>query len=193
MKDFHAFFKSKNRTIAFIIGGGVNFWFILLYLYMPLYILQKGLNEAWIGYFLFAIAIPTVLLEFYFGKVAGRIGFKKIFIIGYLILAIISFTCFFMNSIYVVMGLLVLASVGISMIEPTTEAYFFDTLRKKEDESRFYSFYNTTIDMNHFIGKTLAGIFLIFLPLRFIFIFFSIFMIVYFFLCFRLREIKEHK
>jgi MFS family permease len=193
IKEFIQFFKSKNRTIAYIIGGGVNFWFILMYLYLPLLILQKGLSEIWIGYFLFAIAIPTVLFEFHFAKLAGKIGFKKIFIIGFLILALSSLLCFFMTSIYVIMGILVLAAVGMSMIEPTTEAYFFDTLRNKEEESRYYSFYNTTIDVNHFIGKFLAGIFLLFLPLRYIFLFFSFFMFAYFFLCFRLREVKERK
>jgi MFS family permease len=193
LKDFREFFKSRNRTLIYIIGGGVNFWFILIYLYMPLYILQQGLQEIWIGYFLFAISIPTVLLELFFGKLAGKIGFKRIFIAGYTILALASLACFIIGSIYSVMGVLVIASIGIAMLEPTTEAYFFHTLKKKKDESRFYSFYNTTIDVNHFIGKFLAGIFLLFLPLRFIFLFFSFFMIIYFFLSFRLREIIEHK
>jgi len=41
------------------------------------------------------------------------------------------------------MALLVLASIGIPMLEPTSEAYFFDIL-KGDEEYRFYAPYNAT-------------------------------------------------
>jgi MFS family permease len=191
IKNFFAFFKSRDRFYAYIIGGGVNFWFILIYLYMPLYILQSGLTEIWIGYFLFAAAIPTILLEFPMAKLAGRVGFKRIFKTGFLILAFSSIVCFFVGNIYIIMAILVFAAIGISMIEPTTEAYFFDMLKTKSEESRYYGPYNTTIDVNNFVGKMLAGVILIFLPLKFIFIFFSIFMFSYFFVSCRIKDVQE--
>jgi MFS family permease len=191
IKNFFAFFKSRDRFLAYVIGGGVNFWFILIYLYMPLYILQSGLTEIWIGYFLFAAAIPTILLEFPMAKLAGRVGFKRIFKTGFLILAFSSIACFFVGNIYIIMAILVFAAIGISMIEPTTEAYFFDILKTKSEESRYYGPYNTTIDVNNFVGKMLAGVILIFLPLKFIFIFFSIFMFAYFVVSCRIKDVQE--
>ena len=193
VKNFVSFFKNKRLRNAYIVGGGVNFWLILIYLYMPLYILQKGLNDIWIGYFLFGITVPVVLFEYFFSKLAGKIGFKKIFKVGFFILFASALACFFIESIYVAMLILVFASIGIAMLEPTTEAYFFEVLRSKEEENKFYGPYNTTIDASHFVGKLLAGVLFLFLPFRFVFVFFAFFMFLYFLFCFKLIEAKKRK
>ncbi len=191
LKNFLSFFKDRNRRLAYIIGGGVNFWLILIYLYMPIYIIHQGLNEIWIGYFLFAVAVPTILFEYLFCKLAGKIGFKKIFKLGFIILSLAALLCFIFYNVYIILIILVIAGIGISMIEPTTEAYFFDILKNKEEESKYYSSYNTTIDSNYFTGKVLAGILLLFAPFRFVFLFFSIAMFIYFLICFKLKEVRE--
>lgn len=191
-KNFIDFFKNKNRLYAYFLGGGVNLWWILIYLFIPLYIIRNGLDTLWVGYFLFAIPIPLILLEFYFAKLAGKIGFKKIFRIGFLIPAILVTLCFFINNIFVVLGLLVLSSVGLAMLEPTTEAYFFDVVKKK-DESRFYGPYNTTIEVNQIIGKILASTLLILLPFRFIFLLYGLFMISFVLLSFRIKDVLEKR
>jgi len=90
-KNFFAFFKSKDRVISYILGGGVNLWWILIFLFMPLFILRQGLDDLWIGYFLFASMVPLVALTYLFAKKAGKIGFKRIFKIGFLIPAVLSF------------------------------------------------------------------------------------------------------
>ena len=192
LKNFLDFFKNKNRIKAYIISGGANLWWILIYLYMPIYIIQHNLGDIWIGYFLFAVAVPLILFEYPASKLAGRIGFKKMFKIGFLSVAIVSFSCFFISNIYIILGLLVLGSIGISMVEPTTEAYFFDILKTKGEESRYYSIYNTTIDANHFVGKFLAGALLLFTPFKAVFLFFAFFMFLYFLLAFRIKEVKEY-
>ena len=93
----------------------------------------------------------------------------------------------------VIFGLIALASFGMAMLEPTTEAYFFDLLKKKGDESRFYGPYNTTIDVNHFIGKISASLLLLFLPFNYLFLMFGIFMLVLFILSFKTKNIIEDK
>ena len=191
-KNFIDFFKNKQRRHAYLLGGGVNLWWILIYLFMPLYIIRNGLDTLWIGYFLFAIPIPLILLEFTFAKLAGKIGFKKIFKIGFLIPAILVTACFFINNIYIILGLLVLSSVGLAMLEPTTEAYFFDVVSKK-DEPRFYGPYNTTIEVNQIFGKILASSLLIFLPFKFVFLLFGFFMICIAVISFRIRDVFEKR
>jgi len=192
IKNFKDFFKDKNRVKAYIIGGGVNLWWVLIYLFIPLYIIRNGLDTLWVGYFLFATAIPLIMFTFPFAKLAGKIGFKKIFRIGFLIPAVLAITCFFISNVYVVLGLLVLASIGLSMLEATTEAYFFDITNDKE-ESRFYGPYNTTIEVNHFIGKILSAILLIFLPFEYVFLLFGAFMFFFVGLSFKIKEIIEKK
>jgi MFS family permease len=192
LKNFLAFFKDKQRVLAYIIAGGGNFWWILIYLFMPLYILKQGLGDLWIGYFLFAVALPLVLSEYKISKFVGKVGFQKMFKIGFLILAIAAIACFFVNNIYAIMIILVLASIGPAILEPNTEAYFFDITPDK-DESRFYGPFNTSIDVNQFVAKIVSAVVLLFLPFKYIFLVFAAGMIVLFLLCFKIKDVVERK
>ncbi len=191
-KNFLDFFKNKNRVIAYALGGGVNFWWTLIYIFVPLLIIRSGLHIRWVGYFLFAVAIPLIILEYKFSKLAGKIGFRKLFKIGFLIPAFLVLICFFVGNIYIILGLLVLSSFGLAMVEPTTEAYFFDVLQGKQ-ELKFYGPYNTTIDLNHFIGRLFSAVLLLFLPFKFIFLLFSFFMFLFFLISFKTKNIIEKR
>ncbi len=189
-KNFLDFFKNRDRIFAYIIGGGPVMWFSLIYLFIPLYIIRSGLDKLWIGYFLFAISVPLILTEYKFSKMAGKVGFRKMFVAGFIFVAIVSFVCFFVSNIYVLMSLLVLASFGMAMIEPTSEAYFFDVL-KKGDASRFYGPYNTRADVTGLVARIFSIFVLAFLPFKFLFILFGLFMIVMVFFAFRMKDFVE--
>jgi len=190
VKNFFSFFKSRDRLIAYVLGGGVNLWWVLIYLFMPLYIIRNGLSAVWVGYFLFAVAVPLILLEYGFSKMAGKKGFRKMFIIGFLTVAILAVSSFFVSNIFVIFGLLIGASFGMAMLEPTTEAYFFDILKGKE-EYRYYGPYNTTATLNDFIGKILGALLLIFLPFKFVFLLFGGLMFLMFLVSFKTKGVVE--
>jgi len=191
-RNFFVFFKKRERVFSYILRGGVSLWWVLIYLFMPLFIIENNLGRMWVGYFLFAISVPLILFQYKFAKLAGKIGFKKLFKIGFLIPCILAFICFFTGNIFVTLGLLVLASIGLAMLEANTEAYFFDILKPKE-ELRFYGPYNTTMNMNNLLGKLAGASLLLVLPFKFIFLLFSFFMLMMFILSFRIKEIVEEK
>ncbi|MBD3253247.1 MFS transporter [Candidatus Pacearchaeota archaeon] len=192
LRNFKDFFKSKDRLFAYVIGGGVNFWWSLIYLFMPIYIVRNGLGVEWVGYFLFAAAFPLILFSYKFSQIAGKIGFRKVFQLGFLIPAVFALFCFYSSNIYIIFLFLIFASIGLAMLEPTTEAYFFDILKGKED-LRFYGPYNTTIDFNRFLGGILSAFLLLFMPFKFIFLLFSIVMFLLFLLSFKTRNIIESR
>lgn len=192
IKLFIDFFKDKDRVISYFLSGGINYWWSLIYVFMPLYIVINGLGIDVVGYFLFAVAIPLVTFTYLFSNLAGKIGFKTIFKTGYFILFIISLLCFFIPNIYLIMALLVLGSIGASMLEATTEAYFFDCLKGKQD-LRFYGPYNTTIDFNHFVSRGLGGLILLILPFKFLFVFFGLSMLAFAILSFKAKNINESR
>lgn len=189
LKDF---FKNKERTLSYTISGGINFWWTLIYIYIPLYIIKNGLSDLILGYFLALITLPMILSEYYLGKLSCRIGFKKVFVTGYFILAISALLCFFIPNIYIILLILVLSSFGAAMVEPTTEAYFFDIITKRERE-KYYSIYNTTIDANYFLASILAAALLLLLPFKSIFILFGIAMLVFSLLSFKIRNVIEKR
>ena len=195
IKNFFEFFKSKNRVLAYLLGGGVNLWWTFIFLFMPLYIIDENLGSLgiqWVGYFLFAAAIPLVLFEYFFADLAGKVGFKKIFKIGFFIPFLLSLMCFFVSNVYVVLFLVVLSSIGLSMLGATSESYFFDNLKGKQ-ELRFYGPYNTAIDVNQFVGKIAASCVLLFLPFKFVFLLYSLFMFVLFLISFKVKNIVEKR
>ncbi|MEM3113135.1 MAG: MFS transporter [Candidatus Pacearchaeota archaeon] len=173
------FLKNKDRSIAYIIGSGPSFWWALIYLFIPLYIINNGLDKLWIGYFLFAVPIPLIFLEYKISNKVNKTGFRKLFTFGFLIASISALICFFLGNIYIILGVLILASIGLAMLEPTTEAYFFFVSNKK-DEQRFYGPYNTRIELGGLAGKFIPGIILLFLPFKYIFIVFSAIMFLFF-------------
>jgi len=192
IKLFFDFFKDKERKLTYFLGGGVDCWWSLIYIFIPLYILEKGLDISYVGYFLFAVTIPLISLSYFFSKLAGKIGFKKIFRTGFFIAFLAALISFFVANIYIILFILVLASIGLAMLEAPTEAHFFDTLKGKED-LRFYGPYNTTIDVNNFVSRSIAGLILLFLPFKFVFLFFSISMLGFSILSSRIKNINESK
>ncbi len=189
-KNFMEFFKDRDRFFAYVLGAGVVMWFTLIYLFMPLYIIKSGLDELWIGYFLFAISVPLIFTEYKFSKMASKFGFKKLFMTGFMFAGLIAIACFYAPNIYWIMVLLVISSFGMAMVEPTVEAYFFDVLKKGES-SRFYGPYNTRADVGGLIARVLATILLVFLPFEYLFLLFAAFMFAMLFFVWRMRDIVE--
>ncbi|MEK6820017.1 MAG: MFS transporter [Nanoarchaeota archaeon] len=188
------YFNNKDRVISYILGSGVTFWWVLIYLYTPLLMIENGLPTSSIGIFLFAAAAPLIVLEYPFSKIAGKFGAKKLFALGYFIALIASSMAFvFIEQIYVALGFLVFGSVGLAMLEPTTEAYFFDLLKNKKDENKFYGPYNTAIETGLIVGKLAPAALLLILPFKFIYILFAIILLGLFLLSFKAVNIIEGK
>lgn len=192
IKNFLDFFKSRERLISYALTGGVNFWWSLIYLFIPLLIIQNGLGTKWVGYFLFAVAVPLIFFSYMFSKIASKSGFRKMFKIGYSIPLILSFACFFVSNIYLILGLMVLSSIGFAMLESTTESYFLN-ITKKQDICRFYGPYNTNIDISHLISRVLSAVLLLFLPFKFLFLFYSFFMLIIFLISFKSKDVIKNK
>jgi len=192
VKNFIEFFKYKPRVISYIMSAGISFWWSLIYIFIPVYMVEHGMTEIIVAYFLFAIPIPLILLEFKFGSMASKHGFRKMFGLGFLIVAIISFICFFLISFsfYWILALLVLGSVGMAMLEPISESYFFD-ISKERDGQRFYGPHKTSIDSGQFFAKVISSLLLFILPFEYLFLFFGIVMFGLFILSFKVRNIVE--
>ena len=192
LKNFIDFFRNKDRVIAYFLVGGISCWWVLIYLFMPLFIYDKGYNILWVSGFLFAAVVPNILFTYPAASLANRIGFKKIFFIGFMILGTATLLCFLSGNFYFILGALIFAGFGTAMVESTCESYFFDICRGNEPY-RFYSAYNTTIDVGHLIAKFIPSLLLLFLPFKFVFLAFSIFMFSYMILSLFTEKIVEGK
>lgn len=163
------FFKDKELYKAYLMRIGQSLWWAIIFVYIPLFIVGNNLSTLWVGGFLFVMVIPLVLTEYLFGKLSDRFGFRIFFIIGFSLLILISLAIFFVQNIYWMLGLTVLASFAMAMIEPTAEAYFFSLVNKRNLD-KYYGPFNTSTYMGQVIGRLLGAIILLFLPTYFVFL-----------------------
>ncbi len=186
------FFSEKRFRMAYLIHGGVTFWWAFIYIYIPIYIIESGRSDLIVGYFLAGVIAPLIFLEYPIGLLASKFGFKKMFFRGYLIVAIAAVLCFMINDFYAILILLVLGSVGMAMLEPTTEAYFFD-ITTKSQKDKFYGIQNTTIDVNYAISLFVVAMIIKFLPFKYSFIFIGAMMLVFALISLKIKDVFEKR
>lgn len=184
------FFQNRERTLTYILTLAVSFWWTFIYVYMPIYIVDKGFGAFLLGIFLAGVSVPLIFCDYLSGRIANKRGFKKLFFIGFITLSILAISCFFISNIYVVCGLLILASVSVSMIEPTSEAYFLDII-EEDERDKYYSIYTTSVNMGSLVGSLPAAALLLFLPFNSLFLYFGIPMVVLAFLALSIKDSYE--
>ena len=85
---------------------------------------------------------------------------------------------------------MILASVSVSMIEPTSEAYFLDII-EEDERDKYYSIYTTSVNVGSLVGSLPAAALLLFLPFNSLFLYFGIPMIVLAFLALSIKDSYE--
>jgi len=192
LKVLLSFFSKKERLIVYLLNMAVGFWWMFIYVYMPIYIVENGQSDLFVGIFLAAVTVPLILFEYVFGKFAGDNGFKRLFFIGFAVLGVFAISCFFISNIYIIGVLLVFASLGVAMIEPNTEAYFMDVV-KENQRDKYYGPYATATTIGGFLGSLPAAILLLVLPFRSLFLYFGLPMILLAFLALKIKDSYEFK
>jgi predicted MFS family arabinose efflux permease len=167
--NFFDFLSEKRLHLPYIFSASIGFWWNFLYIYPPLFLVNSGYSEFWVGIFIGAINIPTLFFEYLAGKQITYHHFRTFFLIGYCLLAFFAILCFLISSLPIILILLVLASIPLSYVEPIQPAYFF-SLVKRKDEERYYPVFDTSFDMGSMIGKFLPALILLFLPASFTFL-----------------------
>ena len=187
-----SFLKNKDRRKIYFLAGGITFWNTLIYVYLPIYIINTTGKDLLVGYFLSATIIPLILLEYYFGKLTGKIGFRKIFVLGYSIMSLAAISSFFIPNLYLILIIITLGGIGMAMLESTTESYFFDIVKKNERD-KYYGPYNTTIEVNGLVASVAMAGALLILPFKFIFLVVGAMMLILTLISLRIKNIVEVK
>lgn len=173
--NFKELFKDKRRFLAYLLTGGTSMWWMIIYVYAPLYMVSLGFRTESVGYVMLGAALPLILLEHGFSKLVNKVGFRRMFILGFSIPAILVLIAFFLDSVYIQLSLLLFSSIGLAMLEPNTEAYFLKVIRRDE-VARFFGPYSTSRDLLQIVAKTIPAIILLFLPFKYVFLSFFVFM-----------------
>ncbi len=167
-----SFWANTNIRFALAAQFMLQVCFSWLVIYVPLYLATIiGLSWAEIG---LAIAIGTlayVLFEFPIGYIADRhIGEQEMMIAGFIIMAlsVASMSLLGGGNIWFWMAVMFIIRVGASLVEVTTESYFFK--HTKGNDTNFLSFFRLSRPLAIIFGGLLGSTSLLFLTFQSIFL-----------------------
>jgi len=175
-KAIHNFWKNKNIRNVFLSNFTLQSFFFLMVVYVPIYLTQN-MNLSWseFGIVMFFAQLAYVFLEYPIGIIADKyIGEKEMMSLGFFILIVSLSWMSFLNtdSIFVWSVVMFVSRVGASLVEATTESYFFK--QTKSNDAQIISFFRITRPMSYIVGSLMASLSLLYLPFNFLFIVFSI-------------------
>jgi MFS family permease len=188
LKNIRDFFKDKKIHLPYIMATGIEVWWALIYIYVPIFMVKQGVAESYVGLFLSAIVLPLILIDYPIGRLSEKKGFRFFFATGYGSLAVISCIVFFFSGeIFAQLFLLVVASIFVGFIEPLQDTFFFKNVKSSEEE-KYYPFQGTAPAIGGFIGKVSIAALLLFLPDSAAFLLIAGFMTIFFLIALRIKK-----
>jgi MFS family permease len=140
--------------------------------YIPLYLATSvGFDWPTISQILAAGLLAFVLFEYPIGLIADRhLGEKEMMAVGFVLLTLSVAAISFMSAYGVLawMALMFISRVGASLVEVTTESYFFKKVNG--DEPNLIGLFRLMRPLANLIGALVGSITLLFLPFNLTFI-----------------------
>ncbi|MEX0917738.1 MAG: MFS transporter [Candidatus Paceibacterota bacterium] len=172
LKAMRSFWKRHNIRMVFLSHFLLQVFFCFMVIYTPLY-LATEINLSWsaIGIIIFAGQLAYAFFEYPIGYYAdNHVGEKEMMAAGFLILAISSafLAAIATTAIIIWIVAMFVTRVGASLVEVTTESYFFK--HTKSSDAQIISFFRITRPLAYVIGALLGSLSLLYLPFNFVFI-----------------------
>lgn len=186
------FWRRSNIRYVFLAHFTLQMFFMAMVVYTPLYLTKTiGLSWAEFGIVMFFAQFAYVILEYPIGIIADKyIGEKEMMGFGFLIIAIsTSWMSFVMIPSILVWSIIMFTTrIGASLVEVTTESYFFK--QTKSSDAQVISFFRITRPLAYVLGALLASLSLLFLPFNLLFIVFALLMIPAMFFTLNIEDTK---
>ena len=68
LKHIFHFFKCKRRSVSYLLTSGLELWWSIPYVFIPIEMIRQGLPLYYVGIFLFLLCVPNILVEQYMRK-----------------------------------------------------------------------------------------------------------------------------
>ncbi len=143
----------------------LQFFYAWAIIYIPLY-LATAMDFSWdtIGLVIAAGLLAFVIFEYPIGILADKFwGEKEMMAIGFVLMSLSAAQIFYLdNTIWVWMIVMFVSRTGASLVEVTTESYFFKMV--KGHDSELISIFRLTRPLSILIGAMVGSLTLLWLP-----------------------------
>jgi len=171
--------RSKPIRNIFISQLFLKFFYSWMVVYMPIYLHNHiGFDWPQISIIFTIMLLPFVLLEVPAGHLADKLwGEKELLSAGFIITALFTMIIPFIGVASFVLWTIILFATrtGASLIEITTESYFFKHVQG--DDADVISFFRMTRPLAYIAGPIAAIVALEFLPFQYIFLVLGVIML----------------
>lgn len=171
-KTLHLLKERKNVYRILINNLILKFFYSWMVIYTPIYLHEHiGFDWKIIGIMFAFMLLPFVLFEIPLGKLADKkIGEKEILNLGFIIMAITTASLSFITSTNpITWALLLFATrVGASMVEVSTETYFFKKITSRD--ANILSLFRMTNSFAYIFSPILASFLLFFISFNYLFV-----------------------
>lgn len=165
-------YSRKNVFRIFFAQFILRFFYSWMIIYMPIYLYQYvGFEWNIIGIIFTIMLLPFVLLEFPLGRIADDLlGEKEILNVGFLIMALSTILISFITSTSPIAWAIILFTtrVGASMVEISSESYFFKKISSRD--TNILSVFRMMRPVAYTIGPLVASILLFFTEFKNLFL-----------------------
>ena len=179
LRAIRSFWEQLDLRNVFLAHFTLQVFFSWMVIYAPLYLATEvGFGWDSIGAIIAVGLFAYVIFEYPIGYIADKlIGEKEMMALGFVILAITSSWMAFMVNAPVLswMILMFLSRIGASLVEATTESYFFK--HTKGSDANIMSFFRLTRPLAMVLGSLLGAVSLLYLPFNLTFIILALAMI----------------
>lgn len=172
--ETYRYLKTNHHMLAItIIYFILQFFYAWMVVYTPIYLYQHiGLGWGQIGIIFTIMLAPFVLFGLPIGILIDKYHVKKriLLYIGFIIISVSTFLIAGITTKSIILWAIVLfiTRVGASIIETTSEIYFFTHI--KEEEAYLLSIFRDMNPVAYLIAPILGTVVFIFLPFKFLFI-----------------------
>jgi MFS family permease len=192
LQAVQSFWEERDIRHVFLAHFTLQMFFAWMVIYFPLYLATEiGFTWDVIGSIIAVGLFAYVLVEYPVGVIADKwLGEKEMMACGFLILAVTASWISFMAGAPVIawMVLMFISRIGASLVEATTESYFFK--HTTGTDANVMSFFRLTRPLAMVIGSLTGAIALLYLPFELIFIVLGLLMVPGIFFTTALKDTK---
>jgi len=164
-QSFKKFFTNKNLVRAYKINFLLQFFYVWMVVYTPLYLFAHlGFSWKEIGIIFAIMLLPFVFIQYPLGKYSDQIGERKMLIFGFLIAAVATISLFFIqkHEVWIWAIALFTTRIGAAIIEVMSDVHFFKHINKENDE--LIAIYRNTASVAYIFAPIIAFVALSLVP-----------------------------
>ncbi|NTW27145.1 MAG: MFS transporter [Candidatus Moranbacteria bacterium] len=168
-------FVNKNLMRIYWVSFVLEFFYALMTVYTPLYLLDLGMDWGKIGVIFTIMLIPFIVVNYPVGLIADKkLGEKEMIIFALFVMALSTLSIFFVTttSIMVWGFVLFMTRVGAAMIETLRDSYFYK--RIDGDDMDIISFFRTSRSVAYIAATAVSAMILAVFSIKILFLFLTV-------------------